>query len=318
VERREIEAFLTLAEELHFGRTAERLRLTSARISQTIQKVERRIGTALFERSTRQVSLTPVGRQLRDDLIPHYRGIQEAEAKAINAGHDISGVLSVGFCSPMAGVFLVAVINAFRGLHPACEVLVREIEVGDPYGPLRRGEVDVQITMFPVDEPDLTAGPALLANPLVLAVASEHPIARQESVCADDLARDTVGWIPGLQDHVLDHFLPARLPSGRPFRRGPTAASWQELLTLVGDGKCIAVAGAQEIQYNRRPDITYIPFRDAPPISYGLIWRSGHETSRTRAFASVASDYLNTRENSTACTTGTISYSHSDESIMAP
>lgn len=164
LERHEIEAFLTLAEELHFGRTAERLQLTGPRITQTIQKVERHIGTALFDRSTRQVSLTPVGRQLRDDLIPHYRGIQEAVAKAISAGRGFRGLLSVGLTGPMTGVFAEAV-DVFRGLHPDCEVQIREIQLSDPYGPLRRGEVDIEITEFPIDEPELPQGTQYHARP---------------------------------------------------------------------------------------------------------------------------------------------------------
>ncbi|GAA3164734.1 LysR family transcriptional regulator [Nonomuraea salmonea] len=74
MELRDIEIFLTLAEELHFGRTAERLHVTPARVSQAVKKQERRIGAALFERSSRAVALTPIGRQLFADLAPAYRG----------------------------------------------------------------------------------------------------------------------------------------------------------------------------------------------------------------------------------------------------
>jgi DNA-binding transcriptional LysR family regulator len=59
MELRDIEIFLALAEELHFGRTAERLHVSQARVSQAIKKQERRIGGTLFERSSRQVRLTP-------------------------------------------------------------------------------------------------------------------------------------------------------------------------------------------------------------------------------------------------------------------
>lgn len=305
MDRREIEAFLTLAEELHFGRTAERLQLTSARISQTIQNVERRIGTALFERSTRQVSLTPIGRQLREDLLPHHRGVQEAVAKAISAGRGIRGVLSVGFCGLMVGG-LVEVIDAFRGLHPDCEVQIRELEPSDSHEPLRRGEVDVEITEFPVDEPDLTAGPVLLVNPLVLAVASGHPLARQESACVDDLARATADGISALPDYVYDHFIPARSLSGRPVKRGATAGSWQELLTLVGTGQYVAVAGAWGMQYHGRPDITYLPLRDVPPVSYGLVWRRARETGRIQDLNQFALDYLDERKYSAECSNGPI------------
>lgn len=66
--RHELEAFLTLAEELHFGRTAARLHVSTARISQTIRSLELRVGARLFARTSRRVSLLPVGQQLLDDL----------------------------------------------------------------------------------------------------------------------------------------------------------------------------------------------------------------------------------------------------------
>jgi DNA-binding transcriptional LysR family regulator len=66
--RHELEAFLTLAEELHFGRTAARLHVTTARISQTIRALELRVGERLFDRTSRRVSLRPVGQRLLDQL----------------------------------------------------------------------------------------------------------------------------------------------------------------------------------------------------------------------------------------------------------
>lgn len=302
MERREIEAFLTLAEELHFGRTAERLRLTSARISQTIQKLEGRIGAPLFDRSSRQVSLTLIGQRLRDDLIPHYRGIQEAEATAISAGREVKGMLSVGFRGPMVGSLLVEVIDVFRDLYPGCEVRIREIVDGDRYGPLRRGEVDVLIAELPVDQPDLVSGPVVVVDPVVLAVPSGHRLAGRGSVGVDDLAGDAVGWIPGLPDYVLDRFVLALSASGCPVHRGPAAGSWRELLALVGAGKCVAVAGAQAVRCYDRPGVTYVPFQDAPFLSYGLMWKSGRETSRVRAFSGVVADYLEGRASSAART----------------
>jgi DNA-binding transcriptional LysR family regulator len=70
VELREIEMFLALAEELHFGRTAERLYVSQSRVSQVIQLMETRVGGRLFERTSRRVQLTPLGAQLRDALAP--------------------------------------------------------------------------------------------------------------------------------------------------------------------------------------------------------------------------------------------------------
>src|SRR5688572_12964992 len=72
LDRHELEAFLTLAEELHFGRAAERLHLSTSRVSQTIAKLERRIGLPLFHRTSRRVEMTDLGRRLHDEIRPAW------------------------------------------------------------------------------------------------------------------------------------------------------------------------------------------------------------------------------------------------------
>lgn len=118
LERLELEAFLTLAEELHFGRTADRLGLTTSRISQTIRRLERRIGAALFERNSRKVSLTDVGRQLRDDLRPAYEQIA-AGVTAASRGNMVPRVLVVGFSAPGAAISWCGPPNSFAVDTPA-------------------------------------------------------------------------------------------------------------------------------------------------------------------------------------------------------
>lgn len=104
MERVELECFLILAAELHFGRTADRMRLSRARVSQLVQRLERRIGAPLFVRTSRRVALTALGKQLRDDLEPHHRAVEAAVARATAAARGIKrgikGVLHVGFSSP--------------------------------------------------------------------------------------------------------------------------------------------------------------------------------------------------------------------------
>ncbi|WP_406387970.1 LysR family transcriptional regulator [Streptomyces sp. NBC_00887] len=93
MELRDIEIFLALAEELHFGRTAERLHVSQARVSQAIGRQERRLGVTLFDRTSRRVSLTPVGRRLREDLQQAFdllqAGLARAEAASLGAGHTL-------------------------------------------------------------------------------------------------------------------------------------------------------------------------------------------------------------------------------------
>lgn len=186
MELRDIEIFLTLAGELHFGRTAERLRVSQARVSQSIKQQERRIGAALFERTSRTVRLTPLGERLRDRLDAGYREIMVGIEEAAAAARGQIGTLTVGTMGPHHQE-IAAVFDLFRQRHPQCALRTREILPSDPFGPLRAGRVDVGILWLPVREPDLAVGPHLHTEQLVLAVGSDHPLAGRDRVSMEEL-----------------------------------------------------------------------------------------------------------------------------------
>ncbi|HEX6500125.1 MAG TPA: LysR family transcriptional regulator [Micromonosporaceae bacterium] len=287
MERRDIEIFLTLAEELHFGRTAQRLGISSARVSQSIKRLERRFGVALFQRTSRQVTLTPVGATLRDDLQAGYQRIQQGIARAVAAGRRLSGVLRVGFSSPLAGELIMEAASAFRARHAGYDVHIREIHLSDAFGALRSGDIDMQVTELPVRESDLSCGLPLLRDPRMLAVAASHPFASRASVTVDDLTRDSVLVPVGAPDYLLDTLVPAHTPSGAPVVRVAALTSRQELLTLVSAGRGVAVVGSQATRYHVRPDVAYVPIDGLPPIDYGPVWRTGEQTQPMRAFLTV-------------------------------
>jgi DNA-binding transcriptional LysR family regulator len=107
LERYELEAFLAVAEELHFGHAAERLRVSTARVSQTIRKLERRVGVALFNRTSRRVELSPVGRAFYDDLRPAWDQIAAAVDRAVEAGRGFAQTLRVCFTGAAGGLRVV-------------------------------------------------------------------------------------------------------------------------------------------------------------------------------------------------------------------
>ncbi len=285
VERRDIEIFLTLADELNFTRTAERLHVTTARVSQTIKQLERRFGTPLFDRTSRRVTLTPVGRRLRDDLAPAFQQIEEAVARAVAAGRGIDGVLRVGFVGAAAGSFVLKVNAKFAVLHPSCEIRIRENQFGDALELLRADEIDLLLAALPCDEPDLSASGVLVRERTLLAVSARHPFAKRESVRLADLARVTVlSSPPQIPDYWDDHLAPS------PGRRGPAFSTIQEMLTLVGADQGVYPVAEQVNRYYLRPDVVYLPISDAPPIEWGLVWRTTGDTTRLRAYRETARD----------------------------
>ncbi|MER0241669.1 LysR substrate-binding domain-containing protein [Streptomyces sp. HSW2009] len=289
LERLEIEALIVLAEELHFGRTAERLHVSRARISQTITGLERRIGAPLFERTSRSVRLTPLGQRLHAEVAPGYRRITAAVEQARAAARGVDGVLAVGYLGTAAGEFVMDVVRALAGRHPGTEVHIHETQIKDMFGPLRSGRVELLVTQLPVLEPDLECGPVVLRLPRMLAVATNHPLARRATVSVEDLARDRVfaclGDVPG---YWQEHLAPALTPTGQPVRRGRSAATLQETLAMVGAGQGITPVAADVARTYAPRGVAYVPFDDAEPFEYGLVWRAGGDTARVRAFVETA------------------------------
>ncbi|MEV0233693.1 LysR family transcriptional regulator [Nonomuraea sp. NPDC050786] len=297
LERHELEAFLTLAEELHFGRTADRLHVSTARISQTIAKLERRIGIPLFNRTSRRVELTEVGRRLYEEVRPAWGQITTAFERAIDTGRGLTGSLRVSFVGAAGGQLLAGAAELFRRRQPDCDVHLREAQMVDLMPWLRSGEVDLALGTLPIDEPDIVTGPVLVSEARMLAVPSQHPFARRRRICLEDLARVKLLQLPdSLPESLRADRTPPTTPSGRPIEPGPSASTFNEMLTLIGAGHGVFPVGAQARRYYARPDVAYIPISDAPPLRWGLIWRADGATARVRAFAQATYDLLTLSE----------------------
>ncbi|WP_328653560.1 LysR family transcriptional regulator [Micromonospora sp. NBC_00330] len=288
VELRDIEIFLTLAEELHFGRTAERLHVSQARVSQSIKQQERRIGGALFERTSRSVRLTPLGERLRDRLDAGYREIMAGIDEAAAAARGQVGTLTIGTFDTHHRQ-IAAVLDLFRQRHPRCELRMREILPSDPFGGLRAGRIDIGLLWLPVREPDLTVGPELYTERLVLAVAPTHPLAGRDRVEMEDLGDHPVVDLEGpVPDYVWQAHTPAMTPSGRPIRRGTTAATLEEALTVIGTGSVVSPVGSYAAASRQRRDLAFVPITDGPILRYAPVWRSAAETTLIRTFVHAA------------------------------
>lgn len=289
MELRDIEIFLTLAEELHFGRTAERLRVTPARITQAIKKQERQIGAPLFERTNRTVRLTPLGRQFRDDLWPVYSGLQDGMRRAKLAAQGITAVLRVGTLT-MNAYDLRPYWDTFRARHPQWKLQILHASFVDPFAGLRRGDLDVLICWLPVDEPDLTVGPTLFADPRVVAVAADHELTRRTSASLELVADFQHTDAPSRPDYWAEGYVPSHTPKGRQIERGPLVHNAEEILALASTGDIVSLLPGHMRRYWSRPDIAYLSVIDIDALPYALVWRTETENDLIRAFARVAAD----------------------------
>lgn len=288
----EVEVFLVLAEELHFGRTSERLRLPQPRVSRLIARLERRAGGALFDRTSRRVRLTPLGEQLRDQLDPVYAQLNGALDSARAASRGVTGQVRIGFTVTTPSELLTRLVRAFEARRPDCQVTLHEHSMTgddwDVWRPLRDGESDALLYWNGIDEPGLTAGPVIAWLDRVLLVARGHRLAGRESVSIEELASERVTQRPlSLPQGLMDALVPPCTPAGVPILRTEPVRSFHETMSLVARGRIVHPTGAGVLPA-RRYDIAQIPISDLPPMPMGLMWCTAHENARIRALAEAA------------------------------
>jgi len=292
VDLREIRTFLTLAEELHYGRTAERLGLTPSRVSQTIRTLEQHLGGRLYDRTSRRVRLTPLGAKLRAGLLPAYEQLRDAYLDVHEMATGVAGPLRLGMYSRAnGGPLLNEIVRCFHDRHPACHVEL--IETGferDQFDWLRHDDADLLAMRLPLDQPDLVIGPILSDEERVVVVAHDHPLAGRDHVDYEDLAPYALpdGSLPR---EMMEAFAPSHTPSGRTLRRVRTHGI-HEALMRVATGEVVHPTIRPFLDYYPHPDVTAVPIRDLPNSQTALVWLRTNHSQKVTAFADVAREML--------------------------
>ncbi len=275
IELRVWRQFLALAEELHFGRAAQRLHITQPPLTQAIQALERELGVPLFLRTRRSVALAPAGAALVEpvrrllaaaDGLPHV-------AQAAAAGR--AGQLRLAFVSSVSYGPLPGWLRSFRAVHPEVALALRE------------ATLDVQLAAFDADEidagfvlhapgaapPGLAAWPAL-AEPLLMALPESHPAAAAAAPRWADIAAEPLVIFPRqIAPSLYDGVLATYRAHGSTPRIAQEAIQMQTIVNLVSAG--IGVAWVPEsVTRLQRPGVVYRPVGGvALQAETSLVWR---------------------------------------------
>ena len=298
VDLRELRVFLTLAEELHFGRTAQRLTLTPSRVSQSLRSLEMKLGGQLVHRTSRRVELTALGTQFNNEAAVAYEHLIEVLKQTHDSNRSFEGTLQVGLLTgPSAGPRFGAIIDAFADSHPDCRVEVSQVSWDDPFEQLRRGEIDAMTSWLPLAQPDLVVGPTLSRQSRVVAVAHHHPLASRDRISVEDLADYRVARFAELPSELHEAWIPSRTPSGRVIPCIPLSPPDRDMVGFamrVARGELVHPTAASIAPYLGDFNIVFVPITDLPPLRSGLVWRRGTTDPRLRAFIGVAREVLTT------------------------
>jgi DNA-binding transcriptional LysR family regulator len=196
MELRELEAFVAVATELHFGRAATRLHLGTPSLSDLIRRLERELGTPLFTRTTRRVALTGAGEELlaRAKAILDEVGSAQAAVRRVAAGE--AGTLRLGITPPVAPMLAPHLVKAFGRQAPEVTVDLQRMWLTQLTAALTTGAVDVGITCGLIPEPDGIASEVFCAEPLLIGLRRDHRLADHSSLALRDLAQDVLGVLP--------------------------------------------------------------------------------------------------------------------------
>ena len=178
MELRHLRYFAVLADELHFGRAAERLAISQPPLSVAIRQLEDAVGARLFERNSKQVRLTPAGQALRASARKLLRQAEEAALEAREVAAGSAGRLRIGFVGAMLYRGLPQALRAFQASHPAVRISLAELNSAEQITDLLHDRLDLGF-MHTARLPQDLASRLLLTEPFVACLPTHHALARQ-------------------------------------------------------------------------------------------------------------------------------------------
>ncbi|PZG25775.1 LysR family transcriptional regulator [Spongiactinospora gelatinilytica] len=271
VEIRELRYFVTVAEELSFSRAAQRLGIAQPPLSRSIRRLEAKLGTALFERTTRLVTLTAAAEELLDSS----RSVITAFDAALRRARRTAGTrqpLLVAARSRDAGLLakIRSRYEAVPGRRPLSAVVTGW---QDPAVLVRRGEADAALLSSPFDTAGLDAEP-LLTEPRVAVLPAGHRLAGRRRLRRADLADEPFPYRPGAEPAMTAYWSGRDqnpLPR-RPLRHGPAVCGLAQILEVVALGRAVAFVPASAAGRHPRADLVYLPVSDLSPRVVAVAW----------------------------------------------
>lgn len=286
MELRHLRYFVTVAEELHFGRAAERLHMTQQPLSQQIRQLEAELGVSLFHRTKRRVQLTEPGKaflvEARQILLKADQAVEVARLVARGE----SGRLKVGFSGFATYSVLPKVLRMFRERFPRVELDLEEMTTSAQVQALQERQIHLGMMIPPVHDATLVIEP-ILREPFVVVLPETHPLA-QQPLTLSALANESFILVsrhlePGYYDRCISLFQQA----GFSPKVVQKASQKQTILGLVSAGIGVSLAPAS-IRNIHRTGVVYTPLSASmSEVELAAVWRQDEPSPVLRTFVEV-------------------------------
>jgi DNA-binding transcriptional LysR family regulator len=276
VDVREARYFIAVAEELHFGRAAERLHMSQPPLSQAIKALEHRLGTSLLHRTTREVSLTTAGAVLLDACRALVGASEAADAAVRQAADGQAGELRIGAVTSAFSDPLPRVLELFQAAHPRVDVRVREVDTHVAVQSLRRREIDVALARQLATPPGCERV-TLRREPFVLAVPASWAPAADEPWDLAATAELRWIWLPrSISPDYHDQVVACCRAAGFAPDARHIARSINSQLAMVASGLGVALVPAGAAHRPEDADasrVRFVRLEHSATIDLAAVWR---------------------------------------------
>lgn len=292
MELRHLRYFVAVAEELHFGRAAERLHMSQQPLSRQIWHLESELGVQLFHRTKRRIQLTETGRafldQARQVLAKAEQAIQVA--RQVNRGE--VGRLGLGFSGFATYSVLPQILRAFRERFPDVELDLHEMTTSGQLQALQEQQIHLGFMIPPVNDKTLSVK-LIRQEAFVVVLPETHPLATQPEIALPALASEQFILVsrhlePGYYDQCISLFQRAGF-SPKVIQK---ASQKQTILSLVAAGMGVSLAPAS-IQNLHRAGVVYTALKaSALKVELAVVWRSDELSPVLRLFLEVVEEIV--------------------------
>lgn len=281
----QLRCFVAVADELHFGRAAERLHMTQPPLSRQIQLLEREIGVSLLDRTSRSVRLTQAGRTFLPEARRILRIAETATLSAKRVARGEGGSVTLGFTAGTGYSFLPSLVKIAQAELPEIDLVLKEMPTTDQMEALHANRIDVGLIRLPVDRRSVEIV-CVQQEPLILAVPTDHPLTEKPNLTMRDLDQQPlIMYAPTDNRYFYDLVVDAlRLVEVMPvFVQFVSQAHTMLGLVSAGMGLALIPTGARRLLM---PDIVYRDFtRPAPRIAeLHMVWRRSNDNPAFRVF----------------------------------
>lgn len=291
IEVRHLRYFLAVAETLHFGRAAEKLGMAQPPLSQQIKNLERILGYALFDRTTRGVKLTTVGQFFAERAQHTLSRMQDDVEMARRVGAGKVGVLNVGFSGSVMLTALPKAIESYRRHHPNVELRLRELVTAEQIPALLDGTLAIGFLRDGEAREGLSLE-SVLHEPYIAVLPSRHKLAKKKLLSPADLKDEPFVLFERRMGNLAFNRTVACCEAAG-FRPVVVqyAPQWPTALRLVAAGLGVSIAPACVANY-MMPEVTYRKLRSRHWSSIDIGTKAGLENPAAEAFLQIVRPVL--------------------------